>query len=311
MEPIKLKIFRHSDLPKIFGYNPLPMELLSDYLKPRPGILDNIDIFLKNYKSENKKFSYELFVETDDNFDFVVFGTYLELFEYHGLYEKVIEAVDYMVKKYPNNKIIFYYNHDHDFLRYNSIFEKYDNTIILNHGYTSSPTSRDILLPFWNIKENQELSEKTQFSAFIGNINNGIRANFVNNINEFKNNNIIHYTTDEKNYYENLSKTIFSLCPLGGGGGGGLSYRVFESLQCNSIPVIIVDNFTFPMSDVIKWENISIRLPQNITENIDELFNILQRINYQYYIKNINETKHLLTLNGIQNYVYNKLKNVL
>jgi hypothetical protein len=149
MEPIKIKVFRHSDLPEIFGYNPLPLPLLYDYLKPRPGILENVDIFFENIRTKNKNFKSNLFVESkDENFDIVVFGTYLELFEYHGLFSIIEESIMKMSEKYSDKIIIFYWNHDNDFKKYNEVTKKYSNVRILNFN-TSEKTENDIILPFW------------------------------------------------------------------------------------------------------------------------------------------------------------------
>ena len=58
-------------------------------------------------------------------------------------------------------------------------------------------------------------------------------------------------------YYNNLSRTKFALCPIG---DCNWSYRVFESIMCRAIPVIgdgetdiFIDNFKFFRDGDVKY----------------------------------------------------------
>ena len=60
----------------------------------------------------SSNFKSNLFVESkDENFDIVVFGTYLELFEYHGLFSIIEESIMKMFTNYRQyyDKLIVHY----------------------------------------------------------------------------------------------------------------------------------------------------------------------------------------------------------
>lgn len=284
---------------------------LEDYKRGgRQDIFDNPNIFTENSCSidkEKKNFSLFNRVDIIDNNTIIVIGLYLELLEFWGEGNKLIQIIDDISSKYPNNFVVGYWNHDHDFSRYNGSVINHKNLIILNHGYTSSKTDNDILLPFWNISENLYNEPKTQFCSFIGTPNNGLRSQLVSEINKFKNNDIIHGQVRGDEYLKSLNRTLFSLCPLGGHGGGGFSYRVFESIRANSIPVIIVDSLVYPMTDIVNWDDISIRIKQSEINNMSEIYNKLRSIDYNQKLSNLSNNKDKFTLLGVQEYVYTKI----
>lgn len=305
MEPIKIKVFRHSDLPEIFGYNPLPLPLLYDYLKPRPGILENVDIFFENIRTKNKNFKSNLFVESkDENFDIVVFGTYLELFEYHGLFSIIEESIMKMSEKYSDKIIIFYWNHDNDFKKYNEVTKKYPNVRILNFN-TSEKTENDIILPFWSTLDNFELkNNKKYYCSFIGTINNSLRSNLLTSIKDkFEYNYFSNLNFDD--YRLKLSQSYFSLSPRG---HGLSSYRFFESIYFNTIPVLFADDVKLPYTEIIDYTKISIKIDEIDAGDFKKIDSKLKSVNVKDMLLNINMYKNMFTLGGIQEYLYNKLR---
>jgi|688.fasta_scaffold25111_7 hypothetical protein len=305
MEPIKIKVFRHSDLPEIFGYNPLPLPLLYDYLKPRPGILENVDIFFENIRTKNKNFKSNLFVESkDENFDIVVFGTYLELFEYHGLFSIIEESIMKMSEKYSDKIIIFYWNHDNDFKKYNEVTKKYSNVRILNFN-TSEKTENDIILPFWSTLDNFESkNNKKYYCSFIGTINNSLRSNLLTSIKDkFEYNYFSNLNFDD--YRLKLSQSYFSLSPRG---HGLSSYRFFESIYFNTIPVLFADDIKLPYTEIIDYTKISIKIDEVDAGDFKKIDSKLKSVNVKDMLLNINTYKNMFTLGGIQEYLYNKLR---
>jgi hypothetical protein len=305
MEPIKIKVFRHSDLPEIFGYNPLPLPLLYDYLKPRPGILENVDIFFENIRTKNKNFKSNLFVESkDENFDIVVFGTYLELFEYYGLFSIIEESIMKMSEKYSDKIIIFYWNHDNDFKKYNEVTKKYSNVRILNFN-TSEKTENDIILPFWSTLDNFESkNNKKYYCSFIGTINNSLRSNLLTSIKDkFEYNYFSNLNFDD--YRLKLSQSYFSLSPRG---RGLSSYRFFESIYFNTIPVLFADDVKLPYTEIIDYTKISIKIDEVDAGDFKKIDSKLKSVNVKDMLLNINTYKNMFTLGGIQEYLYNKLR---
>lgn len=59
-----------------------------------------------------------------------------------------------------------------------------------------------------------------------------------------------------KEYKNLLDRSIFSLCPRG---YGYTSFRIFEAIRCESIPIFIwEDKYVLPYQDIIDWKEISI-----------------------------------------------------
>jgi hypothetical protein len=314
MKPLDFYLIHADDIMSEYSLNH-HRHALEDYKRGgRQDIFDSPNIFTENscsVEKTKKDFSFFNKVNTVNNNTIIVIGLYLELLEFWGEGGKLVQIITDISNKYPNNYVVGYWNHDHDFSRYNGTVINLKNLIILNHGYTSSKTDNDILLPFWNISENNYNELKTQFCSFIGTPNNGLRNQLVSEIKNFNNNDIIHSQIRGEEYLKSLSRTKFSLCPLGGHGGGGFSYRVFESIQANSIPVIIVDSLVYPMTDIIEWDDISIRINQSEINNLSDIYNKLKSVDYNQKLSNLLYNKDKFNLLGVQNYVYTKISNKL
>jgi hypothetical protein len=86
-----------------------------------------------------------------------------------------------------------------------------------------------------------------------------------------------------KNKYINLlSISKFSICPRG---TGISSVRLFESMAMGSFPVVIADNYEFPLKDIINWDKISVHIPER---DIYKIPNILNDVKLdQEYLTNI------------------------
>jgi hypothetical protein len=310
MEKINYYLIKADDILNDYSFNN-GESFLEEYKNGgRQDVFENPIIFAENVTSilkKNKNFSYFNKVNEIEKRTIVIIGLYLEILEYLGESNKLIKIIEDTCEKYPNNLIIGYWNHDNDFSKYNSTINKFENLMILNHGYISMVSKNNLLLPFWNIDESDHDEIKTQFSSFVGKSNNGLRLQLIKNIISYNSPEITYSETYGDEYYKNLSSTIFSLCPLGGGGGGGFSYRVFEAIQNNSIPVIIVDNLNYPMADVLDWGKICVRIPQNMINNVDAIIDILKGINYHEMIEYIKNNKRQLTLLGVQEYLYKKI----
>ena len=64
------------------------------------------------------------------------------------------------------------------------------------------------------------------------------------------------FTSGQKNAMtELIGKSVFSLCPRG---AGKQSFRITESLELNSIPVYISNDFWLPYEDEVDWERLAV-----------------------------------------------------
>lgn len=74
---------------------------------------------------------------------------------------------------------------------------------------------------------------------------------------------------DRLNSFIDITKrSKFSLCPRG---YGSQSFRLYEVLQLGSIPVIVYDKEWFPFSDIINWDEFTIRVHIDKIKNINEI----------------------------------------
>ena len=105
--------------------------------------------------------------------------------------------------------------------------------------------------------------------------------------------------------YKNIiNRSIFTLAPRG---YGYTSFRLYEAIAGNSIPIYIwEDKKVLPYSDIINWDDIAVIINSN---EIAELPTILQKINIQDKINNISKVKHMFTFDFMCNYMKQKIQN--
>jgi hypothetical protein len=283
---------------------------LDNYLScGRQDVLEHLLFFEENVCSklvEDKDFSLFQRVSTPEEADILVFGLYLEFIAYWFGDSAGWKLIEIFKTLEQNQKLtIAYWNHDTDFSPANEFVPK--NVVILNQGYTSSPGPRDILLPFW-IAESFPDCEKVQFASFIGTPNNELRRKLVNAIHKYNRPDIIAATQSfGENYKRAIAMTMFCLCPKGGLGGGGFSYRVFEVLQAGSIPVILVDSLCYPMTEIIPWDKICIRIPESKAEDIPYILSVLESVDKDVMLCEIEDVKPLLSLRSMQQYIHRRI----
>ena len=105
-------------------------------------------------------------------------------------------------------------------------------------------------------------------------------------------------TTVIKNYNEILSRSIFTLAPRG---FGYTSFRLFEAIHCESIPIYVwEDKCALPFSDILDWKTFSIVI--NINE-IDNLPNLLKEVNIEVMQENVRKVKEKFTYEYITEYI--------
>jgi len=103
--------------------------------------------------------------------------------------------------------------------------------------------------------------------------------------------------------YKNIiNRSVFTLAPRG---YGYTSFRIYEAIAGNSIPIYIwEDKKILPYSDIINWDDIAVIINSN---EISELPNILEKINIEEKINNIAKVKHMFTFNFMCEYIKTKI----
>ncbi len=70
----------------------------------------------------------------------------------------------------------------------------------------------------------------------------------------------------EQHYNDVLAQSAFVLCPAG---LGPSTYRLFETMECGRVPVILSDSWVAPAG--VPWETCSLRVPEAAAESIPEM----------------------------------------
>lgn len=104
--------------------------------------------------------------------------------------------------------------------------------------------------------------------------------------------------------YKNIiNRSVFTLAPRG---YGYTSFRIYEAIAGNSIPIYIwEDKKILPYSDIINWDDIAVIINSN---EISELPSILEKINIEEKINNIAKVKHMFTFNFMCDYIKTKIE---
>lgn len=303
---MKIKILDYKDvvqgLPQAFS-----LDSLREYLDGgRHDVLYNLDIFCENVRTINRKEKDFSYFEVADEADVIIFPIYLELFMFNSNLENIRYCIDKYSKMYQSKKVIFYYNHDVDFSIFNSFVENYENVIILNYN-TSKKGKNDLILPFWSMEDTSFIeSEKKYFCSFIGSITHPIRRKLCNEIFSNNNKDYVYFNNLKYNEYrKKMSESVFSLCPRG---AGLSSYRFFECIHANTIPVLIADDVTLPYQEDIDYKAFCLRVSEADGTNLQAINDLLKQIDQIELLSNLRAVRSMFTLEGVQKYVFNNVR---
>ena len=315
MHPLKFNVIKREKIDSLLRelMTPADFSMLSNYVaeyeRSRPDSLKNIDIFCEGERAAAQTHKrFDLFERNDTSPAVLVSPLYLELFEFSGCGNYIVRYVEALSSLYPTQTVVFQWNHDNDFYPYSAEVELLDNIKIINFGNNTYRSPRDIIVPFWNVSTSLKKEKKVQFSSFVGSVNNRARHALASSIINLNNTDLVYIERlPEDEYLSFLSSCHFSLCPLGGPGGSGFSYRFFECLHLNTIPVLMVNKLVFPYPD-IDWNNICIRLPEDYYEPTG-IINILKSFQFREtsMLEHIKSHRLRFTLGGVQEEVYNNL----
>ncbi len=112
-------------------------------------------------------------------------------------------------------------------------------------------------------------------------------------------------SVDYETYKIIINKSIFTLAPRG---FGYTSFRIYEAILANSIPIYIWDDKKIlPFSDEINWEEFCIIIHIN---DINKLPEILKNVDINKMQSKLFEIKNLFTIKNIGNYIIKKIKSL-
>ena len=247
------------------------------YLRPYPPKYplyppySNIEDYIEHYFFDFYKKNIEKFEKIDYQY-LPIFWTTLYNDNIH------VNTADYLKALDQSKKYFTIIQHD-DGVRYNLP----ENTIVFSASENGYGKICNIPLLTSPLPDNGDILDKDIFCSFVGTITHPVRKklydlysgqeNFY--FSEMKNWSPV-ITNDKFEEFKNITKrSKFSLCPRG---NIIQSFRIYEILQLNSVPVIISDRFTYPFGDLINWKDFSI-----IINDPKELESKLSSISDEYY----------------------------
>tara|TARA_B100001250_G_C19770702_1_gene777037 strand:+ start:177 stop:1082 length:906 start_codon:yes stop_codon:yes gene_type:complete len=152
------------------------------------------------------------------------------------------------------------------------------------------------LFPSINIK-------KDIFCSFMGRFDTHYcRINMYNVLHKNEKFKLFKSVNFEK-YKEILNRSIFTLAPRG---YGYTSFRIYEAIMANSIPIYIWhDKKILPFSDTINWENFCIIIHD---DDIEKLPEILEKCDIKQMQNELHKVKTRFTFNETFKYISKKIQ---
>lgn len=182
--------------------------------------------------------------------------------------------------EYPSSKkIIAFFNDDYegalDIPKENFIlFRTSTNKIDIKQNERVMPAFCEFI-PF---KEPNSVHIEKKIISFCG----AVWANRKRTIEEVQNNKLLNTSfifrqgfqapeiSDKKmarkEFIENIQNSLFVLCMRG---AGNFSYRLYETLSCGRIPIIINSNLKLPLETSINWKDFSIIIEEEEVRFLD------------------------------------------
>jgi len=224
---------------------------------------------------EEKAFEYFSKSKIQSNFIYVpIFWTAYHINNNYG--KRLQDLKDFCVSletKYPNDKFFTIVQYD------GGILVPFNNSIIFAcSGKFNSPqgvNSNYIPLPLLSDPHQFKPTNKKILASFSGNFQtHPIREKMLNILGNQKGFKISKPSKYFNSYFykKTMLSSIFTLCPRG---YGPASFRMYEALQMQLIPIYISDEFWLPFQDQINWEKIAILINEKDIYKIPSIVNHL------------------------------------
>lgn len=270
---------------------------LKSYTDPRPGVLEDIDIFKEGERSKGHPSNFSLFQESDSA-NLLVFPYYLELFEFFGRSQLVTPILSQLCSSNPDKTFVAQWNHDDDFALKFPELGRIENLRILNFN-TSNKHVNDIVLPFWTLDTNLVEEDKRYKYGFIGEVTHPVRAKLLR---AFQGDSecFIGSKLEYQEFRKTVSSCRFSFCPRG---AGLSSWRFFECIHLNTIPVLFADDVELPFPD-LDYSKFCVRLPEDMAGDKESIKKSLESVDESQMLTNLKKVRNRFTLKGVQEEVH-------
>lgn len=176
--------------------------------------------------------------------------------------------------------------------------EAVGHTFCGNSGDVIIPLICNPLFPYINIEKNILCSFMGRFETHVCRLKMRDCLKNNENIKMFK-------STNFENYKQILNRSVFSLAPRG---FGLTSFRIYEALLAESIPIYIwEDKKVLPFEDKINWDDIAIIIH---SDDIDKISNILETMTPEKInkmVENIRKVKYMFSFDYSFKYICEKI----
>jgi hypothetical protein len=191
------------------------------------------------------------------------------------------------------------------------VYEKLpDNTLIFSMG--GNKTGDNIIpIPLICSPINKNIKDKSIKASFVGSLTHPLRIemyNYYKNDIDFtffiKNWSLDSGASNVSNFMDIMSKSYYTLAPRG---YGKTSFRLYEAMQLDSIPVYIYDEPWLPWTEYLDWSKFCVLIDKNNISNIKEM---LKNTDYDKMIHYKNEIYNdYFTYEGVYINIIKKIKN--
>lgn len=216
---------------------------------------------------------------------------------------------DELVSKHPNEKFFTVVQYD------GGTLVALDNcSIFASSGSFTSPignNSQYIPIPLLcDPHDGQPNPEKKNKAGYAGLDTHPIRKAMYEYLKDFEGYEFFLNSLDPNRtnqFREILYNSVFALCPRG---YGPASYRMYESIQMQCIPIYISDEFWLPFENKIDWRRMSLLISENKIETIPQKVDaLLESGEYLDYISYGQEMyQKYLTWDGCLNEILNTIR---
>lgn len=254
-----------------------------------------------------EEYFYKFYKENKDKFDETGY-TLIPIF-WTNVYitNKNINLIQYYLDSLPHGKYFTISQHD------DAVKEKLpENTLSFEAGGNGNGIPIPLICSPLTHEHKQPVIKKI-FCSFTGSITHNIRNKIYRRYSSDKDFTLIGknwdstVSLDDFTTFVNVTKhSKFTLCPRG---YGAQSFRLYEVLQLNSVPVIVYNKVWLPFNDTINWKNFCILVHEN---EIYKLKEKLLNITDQHYEQMLNTGKQIyneyFTMEGMSNNILKTLQ---
>ncbi len=233
--------------------------------------------------------AYSFFsTKTDLESDYIYIPIQWTSFHINNDYGKNVQPLkdfcNELISKYPNEKFFTIVQYD------GGTLVDIDNCLIFgSSGSFSSPIGNNSSyepIPLLCDPHNGQPKEvRTNKAGYAGIDTHPIRKKMYEYLKNFIGYEFFlnsHDPNRTEKFREILYNSVFALAPRG---YGPASYRMYEAIQMQCIPIYISDEFWLPFTNEIEWDKMSLLITENEIESIPEKVDrLLDSGEYQNYI---------------------------